>query len=64
MSRSLNLHRDQNSQAVINTDLAALNKYKSERTLYRKVEMLSHELVEIKECMTRLNERLEKIESN
>lgn len=64
MSRALNLLRDQNSQAVINTDLAALNKYKSERTLYRKVEMLSNELVEIKKCMTRLNERLEKIESN
>lgn len=64
MSRALKLVRDQNSQAVINTDLAALNKYKSERTLHRKVEMLSNELVEIKKCMTRLNERLEKIESN
>lgn len=63
MNRTLNLVRDENSQAVVNTDLAALNKYKSERTLYRKVEMLSSELVDIKKCMTRLNERLEKIES-
>lgn len=59
----MNLLRDEHSRAIINTDLAALNKYKSQRTLYRKVEMLSTELVEIKKCMARVNERLENIES-
>ena len=57
------LIRDENTQAVLNTDVVALNKYKSERALYRKVEMLSNELVEIKMCMSRLCERLEQIES-
>ena len=57
------LIRDEHSQAVVNTDLVALNKYKSERALYRKVERLSNELVEIKMCMSRLCERLEQIES-
>ena len=57
------LTRDEHSQAVLNTDVAALNKYKSERALYRKVQKLSAELVEIKKCMSRLSERLENIES-
>ena len=56
-------YRDQASKAIINSDLAALNKYKTERALYRKVEMLTIELVEIKLCLSRLNERLEKIEN-
>ncbi len=56
-------YRDRASKAIINSDLAALNKYKTERALYRKVEMLTIELVEIKLCLSRLNERLEKIEN-
>ena len=56
-------YRDQASKAIIKTDLAALNKYKTERALYRKVEKLTIELVEIKLCLSRLNERLEKIEN-
>lgn len=57
------LVRDQNTQAVINTDLAALNKYKQERALYRKVEMLSKELVSVKETLARVCERLDQIEN-
>lgn len=63
MMASNKSYRDQASKAIINSDLAALNKYKTERALYRKVEMLTIELVEIKLCLSRLNERLEKIEN-
>jgi hypothetical protein len=58
------LVRDENSNAVLNTDIAALNKYKSERALYRKVESLTKELVEIKQCLIHISNRLEKIENN
>jgi len=55
--------RDENSGAVLNTDAAALNKYKSERALYRKVANLTSELEEIKELVMRLSERLDSIEN-
>lgn len=58
------LQRDPNSNAVINNDVQALNKYKQERALYRKVEVLTKELVVMKETVTRLCEKLEKIENN
>ena len=58
------LVRDENSNAVLNTDIAALNKYKSERALYRKVESLTRELVEMKQCLIHISTRLEKIENN
>ena len=58
------LVRDENSNAVLNTDIAALNKYKSERALYRKVESLTKELVEIKQFLIHISNRLEKIENN
>ena len=35
-------HRD--SKAVLNTDVAALNKYKQERALHTKVTKLSNEV--------------------
>tara|TARA_B110000977_G_scaffold182421_1_gene244062 strand:+ start:240 stop:434 length:195 start_codon:yes stop_codon:yes gene_type:complete len=58
------LIRDENTRAVLNTDVAALNKYKSERALYRKVEKLTKELVEVKQCLTQISARLDKIENN
>ena len=58
------LKRDHNSQAVLNTDVTALNKYKQERALYRKVESLTKELVMIKETLSRVCEKLEKIENS
>lgn len=58
------LIRDQHSQAIINTDLAALNKYKQERALYRKVSSLTKELELVKETLRQVNERLDRIESN
>jgi hypothetical protein len=56
--------RDEISRAVLNTDVAALNKYKSERALYRKVEVLSKELTMVRETLGRVSARLEKIEKN
>lgn len=56
--------RDENSNALLNTDVAALNKYKSERALYRKVEVLAKELTLVKETLVRVSMRLEKIENN
>ena len=57
------LVRDSNTNAVLNTDVAALNKYKKERELYRKVNSLAQELETIKECLKSVCEKLEKIES-
>lgn len=56
------LRRDENSGAVINTDVSALNKYKQERALHRKVEQLIFDCNEVKQCLKNVNERLEKIE--
>lgn len=58
------LQRDPHSKAVINNDVQALNKYKQERALYRKVEVLAKELVVMKETLVRVCEKLEKIEKN
>lgn len=58
------LIRDEHSKAVLNTDVAALNKYKAERALYKKIEHLSTELVNVKACLSRLSERLDQIENN
>ena len=58
------LQRDPHSKAIINNDVQALNKYKQERALYRKVEVLAKELVVIKETLVRVCEKLEKIEKN
>lgn len=56
------LRRDENSGAVVNTDVAALNKYKQERALHRKVEQLIRDCDKVKQCLENVNARLEKIE--
>lgn len=55
--------RDQNSQAVLNVDAEALNKYKRERSYYRKVDQMQNDIVEIKECIASMCQRMEKLES-
>tara|TARA_B110000503_G_C7166487_1_gene422106 strand:+ start:2223 stop:2420 length:198 start_codon:yes stop_codon:yes gene_type:complete len=55
--------RDEKSNAILNTDVAALNKYKLERALHRKVEKLTDELVDVKKCLTQISARLDKIET-
>jgi wobble nucleotide-excising tRNase len=57
------LARD-DSGAVVNTDVVALNKYKSERALYRKVDQLTKELVNVKACLKRLSDKIDQIENN
>jgi hypothetical protein len=56
-----NLNRDKTG-AVLNTDLAALNKYKVERNLYRKVERIQNDLCDIKRSIVDIYERIEKLE--
>ncbi len=55
--------RDERSRALINDDLAALNKYKVDRDRVRKIEQIYKELPEIKRVLSSLCERLDKIES-
>ena len=57
------LARD-DSGAVVNTDVVALNKYKSERALYRRVDQLTKELVNVKACLKRLSDKIDQIENN
>lgn len=56
--------RDPKSNAIINTDVEALNKYKIERSYYRKVDRLQQDLLEIKRSIITIYERIEKLENN
>lgn len=58
------LQRDTQTKAILNTDVQALNKYKQERALHRKVEALSKEVIEIREILIRVCDKLEKIEKS
>lgn len=55
--------RDQKSKALINNDVASLNKYKLERDRIRKIEALSKEVKEIKAVLSSVCKRLDGIES-
>jgi len=57
------LARDE-SGAVVNTDVVALNKYKQERALYRKVDALCKEMEKAKACLKRLSDKIDQIENN
>jgi len=57
------MKRDPLTNAVLNTDVAALNKYKMERQLHRKVTTLTKEVEVIKKTLERVCEKLEKIEN-
>lgn len=59
----MNSKRDPNSNAVINTDIEALNKYKVERAYYRKVDRLHEDIIEIKRSIISLYQKIEKLES-
>lgn len=58
-----NIKRDNNSGAVLNTDVAALNKYKVERNYYRKIDKLQDDILEIKRSIISIYERIEKLEN-
>jgi hypothetical protein len=55
--------RDEKTKALLNSDIASLNKYKLERNRIRKIESLSKEVREIKKVLTSVCERLDRIES-
>lgn len=55
--------RDLKTNAIINTDAEALNKYKLERTYYRKVDRLQEDIIEIKKSIVAIYERIEKMDS-
>ena len=55
--------KDPKTGGVINVDAEALNKYKIERKYYRRVEVLQKDIIEIKECIAALHQRIENLES-
>lgn len=55
--------RDQKTNALVNNDVASLNKYKMERERIKKIERLSLEVIEIKKVLSSLCEKIDKIES-
>jgi len=55
--------RDERTKALINNDVSALNKYKMERERVRNIEKLRFEIVEIKDLLKSLCERLSRLES-
>lgn len=56
--------RDERSNAILNTDVQSLNKYKAERAFRRKVENLSKEVSDLKEMLEKICEKLDQIEKS
>jgi hypothetical protein len=59
----MSLIRDKKSQAVLNTDAAALNKYKIERSYYRKIDTIQQDILEIKRSLITIWEKIEEMEN-
>jgi hypothetical protein len=59
----MNFERDEKSKAVLNTDRAALNKYKIERSYYRKVDVIQQDILEIKRSLITIWEKIEELEN-
>lgn len=57
------IYRDEKTKALINNDVAALNKYKLERNNQRKIDSLCKELTEVKSTLSKLCSVIEKLES-
>jgi|DEB0MinimDraft_4_1074332.scaffolds.fasta_scaffold14671_2 hypothetical protein len=55
--------RQKESKALVNDNIAALNKYKIERDRIRKIDDLSKEVREIKVVLASVCKKLESIES-
>lgn len=58
-----NVKRDSHSQAILNTDAQALNKYKMERLYYRKIDSLKSDVMEIQETLAIMCDRIAKLEN-
>ena len=54
--------RDPKSNALINNDVIALNKYKTERNQLRKMENMAKELDEVKTTLAHICEILNRID--
>lgn len=63
MTNQGSMKRHKNSSAVLSTDVDALNKYKQERALHRKINTLIEDCAQVKECLNNVNARLDKIEN-
>ena len=59
-----NLVRDEKSNAILNTDVQSLNKYKAERAFRQKVERLSKDVSDLKEMLEKVCEKLDQIEKS
>ena len=59
----MSFQKDEKTQAVLNTDVSALNKYKIERTYYRKVDNLTTDILEIKRSLITIWEKIEELEN-
>ena len=55
--------RQKESQALVNDNIAALNKYKVERDRVKKIDQLSKEVSELKVVLTSVCKKLDSIES-
>ena len=55
--------RQKESQALVNDNIAALNKYKVERDRVGKIDQLSKEVSELKVVLTSVCKKLDSIES-
>ena len=60
----MSIKRDAKTNAILNTDTEALNKYKLERSYYRKVDSLHKDILDIKQSIINLYEKIEKLENN
>lgn len=59
----MSFQKDEKTQAVLNKDVSALNKYKIERTYYRKVDNLTADILEIKRSLITIWEKIEELEN-
>jgi|TARA_B110000977_G_scaffold61620_1_gene83842 hypothetical protein len=59
-----NIHRDEQTGAILNTDADALNKYKIQRNYYRQTDKITSDLLDIKASIINIYERIEKLEKN
>lgn len=57
------IKRDAKTHAVLNTDIESLNKYKLERSYYRKVDQLQADILEIKKSIISICQKIERLES-
>jgi hypothetical protein len=58
-----NFTRDNKTKAILNTDVEALNKYKIERTYYRKVDLIQKDIHDIKKSIVSIWAKIEELEN-